>query len=75
MIWEVFITSLFYFFKYILYLRNIVLCDILNKELANFYKKGDTIFFAPMGMGVFDISIADYFYRQAVENMRGMHLN
>ena len=55
--------------------NTITLCDILNKELANFYKKGDTIFFAPMGMGVFDISIADYFYRQAVENMRGMHLN
>ena len=53
----------------------ITLCDIQNNKLSSFYKKGDVIFFAPMGMGVFDITIANYYYKYAIKNNIGTCLD
>lgn len=51
--------------------NSITLCDIQNKKLNTFFNKSDNIFFAPMGMGVFDISIANYYYKYAIKNNIG----
>lgn len=50
------------------------LCDIQMKKLISFFDKNDNIFFAPMGMGTFDISIANYFYKYAIRNRIGLVL-
>lgn len=45
----------------------ISLCDINEKGMNAFYIENATVFFAPMGMGVFDIAIANYFYQKALQ--------
>lgn len=45
----------------------ITLCDVNKKNLQSIYSDNDIIFFAPMGMGVFDIAIANYFYKKALK--------
>lgn len=54
--------------------NSITLCDIINSNLSVYYNEKDTIFFAPMGMGVFDVSIADYYYKFAQNNNIGVVL-
>lgn len=54
---------------------SITICDIQRKKLNTFFSKNDNIFFAPMGMGVFDISIANYYYIYAMKNKIGTFLD
>lgn len=51
------------------------LCDIYKKNLNDYFEKKDTIFFAPMGMATFDIAIANYFYKRAIEEKIGIQLD
>ena len=53
---------------------SINLCDIQTKKLELYFGKDSNIFFAPMGMGVFDISIANYYYKYAIKNNLGLVL-
>jgi len=53
----------------------ITLCDIQNKKMHEYYEDYDTIYFAPMGMSIFDITIANYYYQLALEKDFGIILN
>ena len=53
----------------------ISLSDLQKMKMNRFYKEDDTVFFAPMGMGVFDIAIANYYYEYAVKNKLGLSLD
>lgn len=53
---------------------SISLCDIYRKGLDAFFAQHSCIFFAPMGMGVFDIAIATYYYRKAIIKKIGIAL-
>lgn len=53
----------------------ITLCDIEENGLSPFYDDSASIFFAPMGMGTFDIAIAKYFYQCAEELKVGTYMN
>lgn len=55
--------------------RNVIsVCDLDKNSLSAFYTDRDSVFFAPMGMGVFDIAIANFFYQQALNTGIGTHI-
>ena len=55
--------------------ESITLCDAQNRQLNAFFNKNDNIYFALMGMGVFDISIANNYYNYALANKIGIKLD
>jgi len=48
--------------------------DIVCRNLLNTIKKEKSIMFNPMGMGVFDIAIGQYYYKKALDNRIGRKL-
>lgn len=52
----------------------ITLCDIQKQGLNKYFSEKDTLFFAPMGMGIFDIAIAKYFFNLCMDNGIGISL-
>lgn len=49
--------------------------DVLNNHAIEKLSAHNSIMFNPMGMAIFDISMSNYFYRQALKNNIGLTLN
>ena len=51
------------------------ICEIMENGFFERFSKEDNIFFAPMGMASFDISIASLLYKKAIDHNIGLKLN
>lgn len=54
--------------------ETIRLDEIIKTDLKKLFKKTDKIFFAPMGLGVFDIAVAQLIYRNCYAQNIGINL-
>lgn len=50
------------------------ICDIVIRGVMNNFPKKEAVLFNPMGMAIFDLAIATYYYRRALDNHIGFQL-